>query len=356
MGRVTRAGRATVVLLLALGPAILVAASQVPPPGPVIEGVRIGTVGGQLRLEVVGSERLAYLVVDTPDPPTLSLFFANTAFAFPAWSREFPDGPLRRVAAVVLGRPEGLLARLDLEFARPVAYQFRQSERWLVVSADVAGPPSPVVVGTFETAGTAPDLLASAEQPAPAAPTPAPAPAPAPAPSPAPAPARVPAPPPAPTRAPAAAPAPTPAPAPSRPPAPPPADSPPAVVPAPAPPAPRVASVPPSARLARIRRITPAAHSNEVRVTVEADAALTPRVFVLNDPLRLVVDLENAATDLGQVSIPAGGELVARVRSSQLRTTPTAVVRVVLDLLKPVPYRVEPHAGGITIRVGPGAR
>jgi hypothetical protein len=90
-------------------------------------------------------------------------------------------------------------------------------------------------------------------------------------------------------------------------------------------------------------------------VTVEADAPLAPKAFVLGDPPRLVVDFENAATDLGQVSIPTGGALVARVRSAQLRTAPTPVVRVVLDLLRPVAYRVEPHAGGVTIRVGPGA-
>jgi hypothetical protein len=90
-------------------------------------------------------------------------------------------------------------------------------------------------------------------------------------------------------------------------------------------------------------------------VTVEADAPLAPRAFVLADPLRLVVDFENAATDLGQFSVPTSGGLVARVRSAQLRAAPTPVVRVVLDLLRPLPYRVEPHAGGVTIRVGPGA-
>jgi hypothetical protein len=111
----------------------------------------------------------------------------------------------------------------------------------------------------------------------------------------------------------------------------------------------------PPARVARVRRITPAGRPDEVQVAVEADGPLAPRVFVLSDPLRLVVDFENAATDLGQVSIPTGGGLVARVRSAQLRVDPTPVVRVVLDLLKPLPYRVEPHAGGVTIRVGPGA-
>jgi hypothetical protein len=346
----SRAG--VLLLLLVLGLATAGGGEEVRPASPVIEGVRIGTAGGQLRLEVIGSERLSYLVVDSLEPPTLSLFFANTAFAFPAWSREFADGPLRRVSAVVLGRSEGLLARIDLEFARPVAYQFRQSDRWLVVSADVAGPPSPVVVGSVEAAEAPPELLASSEQPAPA-----PAPAPAPPPSATPAPLPTPAPAPAPARAPAAAPAPSPpavaaAPAPA---APAPAASPPAVAPAPTPPAPRVASVPSPARIARVRRISPAGSADEVRVTVESDGPLTARAFVLADPPRLVVDFENTATDLGQVSIPAGGPLVARVRSSQLRVSPTPVVRVVLDLLKPVSYRVEPHAGGATIRVSPGA-
>jgi hypothetical protein len=337
-------------LLLTLATAA--GASQVTPAGPVIEGIRIGTVGGQLRLEVLGSERLGYLVIDTPEPPTLSLFFANAAFAFPAWSREFADGPLRRVTAVVLGRSEGLLARLDLEFTRPVAYQYRQSDRWLVLSADVAGPPTPVVVGSIEAADPAPELLA----------TPAPAPAPDPAPRPV---ASAPPAPPVP-----ASPPPPAASAPAVPPAPSPAAQPPPSVPAPAaaqtptpsaaaapapPPAPRVASVPPATRLARIRRILPAGSADEMRVTVDSDGPLMSRAFVLADPLRLVVDFDNAATDLGQVSIPAGGPLVARVRSSQLRVSPTPVVRVVLDLLKPVSYRIEPHAGGATIRVSPAA-
>ena len=363
----TRSGRAGL-LLLALGLATAGGASEVSPAGPVIEGVRVGTAGGQLRLEIVASERLPYLVVDSPEPPTLILFFSNTAFAFPAWSREFAEGPLRRVAAVVLGRSEGLLARLELEFTGPVAYRIRQSGRWLVLSADVAGPQSPVVVGTIETTEPPPELLASSESPAPAAPAAPPAPAPtprptasapaAPAPMPPPATSASAAPPPAaaaPAVPPPPAPAPRPAaPAPAAPPAPPPAASAPAVTAPPAPPGPRVASVPP-ARVARVRRITPAGRPDEVQVAVEADGPLTPRVFVLSDPLRLVVDFENAATDLGQVSIPTGGGLVARVRSAQLRVDPTPIVRVVLDLLKPLPYRVEPHAGGVTIRVGPGA-
>jgi hypothetical protein len=348
----TSPGR-TMALLLALGLATAGGADEVRPASPVIEGVRVGTAGGRLRVEVIASERLTYLPVETPEAFTLTLFFSNTAFAFPAWSREFPEGPLRRAAAVVLGRPEGLMARLELEFARPVAWEVRQRDRWLVIFVDVAGPASPLVFGSIETAEPAPESLASAE-PTPAPPPPA-APAPAPAPPPAAAPAPAPAPPP--PAAPAPAPAPSPAAAPARAPspAPAPAVSPPAVAPAPARPGPHVAIAPAPGRFARVRRISPAGSADEVRVTVEADGPLTPRAFVLPDPPRLVVDFENAATDLGQVSIPAGGGLVARVRSSQLRVDPTPVVRVVLDLLKPVTYRLEPHAGGVTIRVGPGA-
>jgi hypothetical protein len=328
---VKSSGRAGL-LLLVLGLATAVGASETRPVGPVIEGVRVGTAGDQLQLEVVASERLVYLLVDSTEPFTLTLFFANTAFSFPAWSREFSEGPLRRVAAVVLGRPEGFLARLELEFTRPVGYQVRQSGRWLVLSADVPGPPSPIVVGTVETAEPAPEPLVLPVPPSPAAPPPVVA---APAAPPAPAP-------PVPRVAPAPAP-------------PPPGVAAPTAPPAPAPPAPRVASVPTPARLARVRRISPAGRADEVQVAVEADGPLAPRAFVLADPLRLVVDFENAATDLGQVSIPTGGGLVARVRSAQLRMEPTPVVRVVLDLLRPVSYRVEPHAGGATIRVGPGA-
>jgi hypothetical protein len=324
---------ATLLLLLAVGIAPPARATEVGPSAPVIEGIRIGTAGGHLRLEVVASEPLTYLLVDTAEPFTLTLFLSHATFAFPPWSREFPEGPLRRVAAVVLGRPEGLLARVELEFDRPVGHHVRQAGRWLVLSAGVPGPPSPVVVGTVETAepeaappvearpplppasppGAAPERVATApERTVPAAVPPAAAP---------------------PDRAASAPPAP----------------------PAPAPPAGRVASTTPSTRPVRIRRITPAEGSDELRVTIEADGPLTPRAFTMADPPRLVVDFESAATDLGPVSIATGGGLVARVRSAQFRASPTPVVRVVLDLLRPVPFRVEPHAGGATIRVGPGA-
>jgi hypothetical protein len=297
----------------------------------VIEGIRIGTAGGHLQLEVVASEPLVYLLVDTPEPFTLTLFLSHATFAFPPWSREFPEGPLRRVAAVVLGRPEGLLARLELEFDRPVGHHVRQAGRWLVLSAGVPGPPSPVVVGTVETAEpeAAPPLEARPPLP-PGSPAGA-------------APERVATAPPAPAAPERTAPAPAP-----------PAAAPPERA-ASAPPAGRVASATAPARLGRIRRITPAERAGELRVTIEADGPLEPRAFTMADPPRLVVDFENTATDLGPVSIPTGGGLVARVRSAQFRASPTPVVRVVLDLLRPVPFRVEPHAGGVTIRVGPGA-
>jgi hypothetical protein len=385
--RANRPIPAALLWLVALGAAAPAGATEVGPAAPVIEGVRIGTAGGHLLVEVVASDPLTYLLVDTPEPFTLTLFLSNAAFAFPPWSREFPQGPLRRVAGVVVGRADGLLARIELEFDRPVGHQIRQAGRSLFLSAGVPGPPSPVVVGTVETTesaavpfeartplppespapGAAPERVATAPPaapgPQPTGPTPTapatPAPertGPAPTPPAAPAPERT-APAPAARAAPGpqrtAPPAPSAAPAPER--------TAPALGPAtpPAPPSvrpgPPTASATPSARLVRIRRITPAEHAGELRVTIEADAPLEPRAFSMADPPRLVVDFAGAATDLGRVSIPTGGGLVARVRSAQFRAVPTPIVRVVLDLLRPLPYRIEPHAGGVTIRVGPAA-
>jgi AMIN domain len=151
--------------------------------------------------------------------------------------------------------------------------------------------------------------------------------------------------PPAPAPAPAAVPAPalTPAPAPS-------------AAPIPAPPSPPVASRPASpaapSRPVTIRQVRVDGSDTEARVSVEADAALSPRAFTLDDPPRLVLDFENAAYGFERVPVEVGGAILERIRFIQLRAAPTPVIRLVVSLVRPVPHWIEPQPGGLVVHVG----
>jgi hypothetical protein len=280
---------ALALLLVALSAAPAAAQSA-----PVIEAVRVGGADGRLVVEIVATTPLGYLVVDTPDPFTVTLFLARTTFAFAPGVRELDTGPLRRVAGVVLDRPDGLLARLDLVFAYPVDYRVTGQGRRLVVRVEVPAVPDAVVLGTL-----APDPLEARSIAPPAEAGGAVAPAPGPSTAPAP------------------------------------------------------AVVPPATAAARVLRITPVNGGETVRVAVEAEQPLIGRAFTLQDPPRLVVDFDNVVTSLGRFTLAVGGRVLERIRASQFRPAPHPVVRIVLDLRRLVPYRVESGPHGAVIHLGP---
>jgi hypothetical protein len=361
--------------LLAGGPA---AAQEAQEAQPVVEAVRAGSADGTLVFEVVVSEPVPALALDSADPFTVSVFLGGAVFDFPPAIRDLPHGALRRVAAVVVARPDGVLARLDFVFDGRVAYRARTEGRRLFVHFDLPGVTEAVVFGPAAAA-----TLEARVSPPPGPTPPATAPPPAAPPAVAPAPATAPPPPPprpalaappaaaTPPAAAASAPATAPPPPPTRPApaaAPPAAATPPAAA-APAasrPPAPGqprasqamprtapTAPAPPAA-IARIRRITPVESGQGVQLTVEADRALAPRAFVLSDPPRIVLDFDNAVSELGRFDLPLGGPIVERIRTSQFRTAPVPIVRVVVDVKRPVPYRVEPGARGTVVHIGAG--
>ncbi|RMH18405.1 MAG: AMIN domain-containing protein, partial [Acidobacteria bacterium] len=88
-----------------------------------------------------------------------------------------------------------------------------------------------------------------------------------------------------------------------------------------------------------------------VEVRLVADGQLLYSHLSLVDPPRFAVDLRGVINRVAQSSLPAGGELVERVRVAQFTRRPP-VTRVVLDLhrgdLEP---RIEEIAGGLLIRV-----
>jgi hypothetical protein len=140
------------------------------------------------------------------------------------------------------------------------------------------------------------------------------------------------------------------------------ASRPPEPAPAPpvTPPAATAEPVPPPAagQLVTIRRVRPSVAGGETRIGVEADGPLAPRVAVLADPPRLVLDFENAAFGFDRAPLSVDGGVVERIRFIQLRAAPTPVIRVLLSLREPAPHWLETPPRGLVIHVGsePGRR
>jgi type IV pilus assembly protein PilQ len=90
-------------------------------------------------------------------------------------------------------------------------------------------------------------------------------------------------------------------------------------------------------------------------VTLAADGRLAYESQVLENPQRLVVDLKGAVSRLQTRQIEVGKGGVSRVRAGQYRTEPEPVSRVVFDLEKEVPYRIEETAKSLVVTFGADA-
>ena len=75
-----------------------------------------------------------------------------------------------------------------------------------------------------------------------------------------------------------------------------------------------------------------------VRLEVDADRPVEPRLMFLPLPDRLVVDVPDAVLGAGWSTMPGDGDIVVQVRAS---ATPDGGVRLVADLTGPTGYRLE---------------
>jgi type IV pilus assembly protein PilQ len=89
-----------------------------------------------------------------------------------------------------------------------------------------------------------------------------------------------------------------------------------------------------------------------VIVTLQGNAPLTGRAFELEGPDRLVVDLEGVVNSSPRRSVDVSSPLVNGVRVAQFHGDPDPVTRVVVDLDRPVTYRLEATPNGAELRVG----
>jgi len=83
-------------------------------------------------------------------------------------------------------------------------------------------------------------------------------------------------------------------------------------------------------------------------IVIKTDRAVESyESFALKDPPRLVVDIPNAV-HAAPKTVPARGP-ITEIRSSQYKSQPVKVVRIVLDLASALPYQVQ--ATGVPLRV-----
>ncbi|HKY34134.1 MAG TPA: type IV pilus secretin PilQ [Candidatus Polarisedimenticolia bacterium] len=77
-------------------------------------------------------------------------------------------------------------------------------------------------------------------------------------------------------------------------------------------------------------------------ILLKGDGRLVYTTLDLNDPPRLVVDVEGVTNEVLPRKVSVNAHNVRQIRTSQFKTQPVKVARVVFDLNKPMAYAIEP--------------
>lgn len=101
-----------------------------------------------------------------------------------------------------------------------------------------------------------------------------------------------------------------------------------------------------------LHELLPVVDGEGISVLLSADAPLQGRVFTLENPPRVVVDLPGVINRVSRRVHAVGEAGVHRVRVAQHTTVPEPVVRVVVDLEAAQPHRMEATPSGAILRVG----
>lgn len=97
------------------------------------------------------------------------------------------------------------------------------------------------------------------------------------------------------------------------------------------------------------------ADADGVSVLLAGSGPLQGKVFTLPEPDRVVVDLHGVVNRVSRRMHPVDASGIRRVRVSQNQVEPEPVVRIVVDLEKPLPFTFESTARGGVLRVGAAA-
>lgn len=102
---------------------------------------------------------------------------------------------------------------------------------------------------------------------------------------------------------------------------------------------------------ARVHKLSVQKSSESTTILIQASGTLAYETQVLSNPTRLVVDLPQTILVARRQRIAIDREAVVGVRTGQFKADPP-ITRVVIDLLKMVPYEIERVSEGLKITLG----
>lgn len=108
----------------------------------------------------------------------------------------------------------------------------------------------------------------------------------------------------------------------------------------------------PAATLSQIT-ITGAQH--DLGVAITTTVPITPRIEIVTEPARLIVDLPDVLPSAGLRKIFVNRGKLKDIRVGLLSANPR-ITRVVLDLLAPIPYRLLPLRNSLVVNLGEGEK
>jgi type IV pilus assembly protein PilQ len=93
-----------------------------------------------------------------------------------------------------------------------------------------------------------------------------------------------------------------------------------------------------------------------LQVHLSSDGAVHYKVFQLDKPARIVIDLSGVRDALRQNIVDLGDPFVRKIRIAQFKSGADPVTRVVLDLDEKVEYNVAPRGSGLDVTFGSAVR
>ena len=101
-----------------------------------------------------------------------------------------------------------------------------------------------------------------------------------------------------------------------------------------------------------VKRVTTSGSADMLEIDIAGDGAMEYKAFRLENPSRLVIDLQDVRNRVAKPSIDVNESLVKRVRVAQFSTKPSAVTRIVVDLNEKTEYAVTPDGDHLRVTFG----
>jgi type IV pilus secretin PilQ/predicted competence protein len=114
----------------------------------------------------------------------------------------------------------------------------------------------------------------------------------------------------------------------------------------------QMAPVTPMRKASSVKRISTSGSGETVEVTIAGDGSFEYKAFRLENPSRLVIDLQGVRNRAAKSSLDVNEGLVKRVRVAQFATTPSAITRVVVDLNGKTEYALTPDGDHLRVSFG----